>query len=181
MTEHIKGLLIGGRGASSGYVSIYGHFFFLAQILVFEFQAINFSSRLLQASYQHLSTNSEWILMCGALRWFSLISVCCVFRVEFCTCNNKNKPEELLIHHLNEKMGLRVVWNQLLVSAYSQDVWKSPASVRNLLTLTGLRTFFLHRSFRPRLPGKSLGDILRFIFVSLASVHCCILPPTNSG
>lgn len=46
-------------------------FFFLAQILEFEFQAINFSSRLLQASYQHLSTNSEWILMCGA--WSSAV------------------------------------------------------------------------------------------------------------
>lgn len=74
MTEHIKDLLNAREAEerSSCYISIYGlFFFFLPQIIEFEFQAKNFSSKLLQASYQHLSTNSEWILMCDA--WSSAV------------------------------------------------------------------------------------------------------------
>lgn len=69
--------------------------------------------------------------------------------------------------------------NHLLISVHyllvrnEGDVWRRPAPP----DVDGILDFFLHYSFN--LPGKSVNDILRFIVVSLASVHCCILPPTN--
>lgn len=104
-----------GRGAQFMLHLNLRPFFFFPPILEFKFLFETFALLRLKTSLpdssRHINTfpqtlSGSWCVMLGAQRWISLISVSCLFRAEFCICNHKNNPEELLIRHLNENMQI---------------------------------------------------------------------------